>query len=80
MAYSIDATSKDCYEGTTVLINKLGIRDEEQLKRNEALLYGIKSSELMIQPLKSDLFMIGTIQAAAGVIDNLIEFFNTAIV
>ena len=54
MAYSIDATSEDCYEGTTVLINKLGIRDEDQLMRNEALLYGIKSSELMAQPLKPD--------------------------
>ena len=52
MSYSIDATSEDCYEGTTVLINKLNIRDEEQLKKNEALLYGVKSSELMTQPLK----------------------------
>lgn len=28
MGYSIDPISADCYEGTTCLINKLGITDE----------------------------------------------------
>ena len=31
MAYSIEASSDHCYEGTTCLINKLNIRDEEKL-------------------------------------------------
>lgn len=31
MAYSIDAPSDQCYEGTTCLINKLNIRDETKL-------------------------------------------------
>lgn len=36
MAYSIDATTDRCYEGTTCLINKLDIRDEEKLSEAEA--------------------------------------------
>ena len=36
MAYSIEASSDHCYEGTTCLINKLGIRDEEKLAEVEA--------------------------------------------
>ncbi len=36
MAYSIEASSDSCYEGTTCLINKLGIRDEALLARTES--------------------------------------------
>ena len=36
MAYSIEATTEDCYPGTTCLINKLGIQDEERLAATEA--------------------------------------------
>ena len=28
MAYSLNPSSDNCYEGTTCLVNKLGIRDE----------------------------------------------------
>lgn len=31
MAYSIDSIPDNCYEGTSCLINKLDIRDEEKL-------------------------------------------------
>ena len=31
MFYSLDPLQDDCYEGTTVLINKFGIRDNEKL-------------------------------------------------
>lgn len=36
MAYSIEASSDGCYEGTTCLINKLDIRDEDKLAEVEA--------------------------------------------
>ena len=35
MAYSLDSVSDGCYENTSVLINKFGIRDEEQLNTLE---------------------------------------------
>lgn len=38
MAYSIEATSDQCYEGTTCLINKLNIRDEVKLAEAEAMI------------------------------------------
>ena len=36
MAYSIEDITEDCYEGTSCLINKLGIRNKEKLKAFEA--------------------------------------------
>lgn len=38
MPYDIEASSDSCYEGTTCLINKLDIRDEEELASVEAAL------------------------------------------
>ncbi|MBR5152997.1 MAG: Fic family protein [Clostridia bacterium] len=35
MPYSLDSVSDGCYENTTVLINKLGLRNEEQLNEIE---------------------------------------------
>ena len=37
MAYSITPSADDCYPGTSVLVNKLNIRDQKQLDENEAL-------------------------------------------
>jgi len=36
MAYSVDATTDRCYKGTTCLVNKLDIRDEQKLSEAEA--------------------------------------------
>ena len=36
MAYSLNPSSDNCYEGTTCLVNKLGIRDEKKLAEIEA--------------------------------------------
>lgn len=33
MSYSIDALTNSCYEGTTCLINKLGIRYDTYLRK-----------------------------------------------
>lgn len=46
MGYSIESSTTDCYEGTTCLINKLNIRDEEQLAEYETGLTLLKSMAL----------------------------------
>ena len=51
MAYSIDATTADCYPGTTCLINKLGIRDEMALAETEAAVVLGKASLLDQHPI-----------------------------
>lgn len=50
MEYSLDSITEDCYEGTSCLINKLGIRDEEKLKEFEAAITFAKTSEYELQP------------------------------
>lgn len=51
MSYSIDASTADCYEGTTCLINKFDIRDEKQLEQIEVGITFAKLSELEQNPI-----------------------------
>ena len=51
MRYSIDSLTADCYEGTTCLINKLDIKNEEQLSQVEANITFAKASELERSPI-----------------------------
>jgi cell filamentation protein len=51
MAYSIDALTDDCYPDTTVLINKLDIREEAELAAVEAELVGTRIGEWSTNPL-----------------------------
>ena len=51
MAYSIETTTEDCYPGTTCLINKLDIQDEEQLAATEAAIVLGKAGLLDQQPI-----------------------------
>lgn len=51
MAYSIDAITDDCYSGTTCLINKLGIQDENMLAETEAAIILGKVSLLEQSPI-----------------------------
>ena len=46
MGYDINASTSNCYEGTTCLINKLGITDECKLKEFEGAVTFAKASEL----------------------------------
>lgn len=46
MSYSIESTTDGCYPGTTVLKNKLDIRDEELLDEAEALMTYINGARL----------------------------------
>ena len=52
MAYSIDPIQDSCYPGTTVLINKLDIRDEAALNEAEALATFVNASKLEQNPLE----------------------------
>ena len=54
MGYSIDPISADCYEGTTCLINKFGIKDEKKLSQMETLITTAKCQELEISPIVGD--------------------------
>lgn len=45
MGYSIDPISDNCYPGTTTLINKFDIRDEEKLHEIESVLSSARHAE-----------------------------------
>ncbi|MBO4495189.1 MAG: Fic family protein [Clostridiales bacterium] len=51
MEYELDSLTDDCYEGTTCLINKLGIRDEKKLRLMEAMISAAKCGELETNPI-----------------------------
>ena len=51
MAYSIDALTSDCYKGTTCLINKFNIKDENILKDLETTGTFSKITEYSLNPL-----------------------------
>ena len=52
MSYQLDPIDADCYPGTTVLINKLDICDEDKLNNAEALATFINASKLEEHPLE----------------------------
>lgn len=54
MSYSINSITDDCYEGTTCLVNKLGIKNEKQLSEIEADITFAKTSKLEEIPLKGN--------------------------
>ena len=54
MGYSIEATTANCYEGTTCLINKFGIKDDQQLSFVEGQITFAKGSELERNPMQGN--------------------------
>lgn len=54
MSYSINSITDDCYEGTTCLVNKFGIKSEKQLSEIEADITFAKTSKLEEIPLKGN--------------------------
>ena len=72
MAYSLNPSSDNCYEGTTCLVNKLGIHDEKLIRH-----YGY---DINFADVDTDELMIATFQASSGVIDFLVEFFENSII
>lgn len=55
MAYSTDASDNGCYPGTSVLINKLDIRNQAQLEENEALITTVQSLKFELEPFPEEL-------------------------
>lgn len=53
MGYSIDPISANCYPGTTILINKFDIRDEEKLNEIESVISSARYAEWLNTPLSS---------------------------
>ena len=54
MAYSLNPSSDNCYEGTACLVNKLGIRDEKKLSEVEAQITFAKAVMLEETPIDDD--------------------------
>ena len=50
MGYSIDPISANCYPGTTILINKFDIQDEEKLNEIEGVLSSARYAEWLNTP------------------------------
>ncbi len=46
MSYAISSTTADCYPGTTVLINKLGLHSQEMLDEVERVMTGVQTVEI----------------------------------
>jgi len=46
MSYSITSSSDNCYPGTTVLVNNLGLRSQEALDQAEKIATSLRSVEL----------------------------------
>ncbi len=54
MVYSLNPSSDNCYEGTTCLVNKFGIRDEKKLSEIEAGITFAKAVMLEETPINGD--------------------------
>ena len=54
MAYEIMPSQDDCYPGASVLVNKLGIRNQQQLDENETLIVSVKTLQIELQPLTAE--------------------------
>lgn len=54
MAYSLNPSSANCYEGTTCLINKFGIKDEKRLSELEAQITFAKAVLLEEIPIEGN--------------------------
>lgn len=54
-SYSMETSGDSCYPDSTVLINKLGIRDQEQLDEAETLILGVQSIKFELKPFSEPL-------------------------
>lgn len=50
MAYSVNASSDQCYPDTTVLVNKLGLRDPAALEEAEKVVVSLRTVEILQGP------------------------------
>ena len=81
MAYSLNSSTDNCYEGTSCLVNKLGIRDEIKMAEVEAQITFAKAVMLEEQPIEGDFsfthfkkiheFLFGDLYEWAGQVRNV---------
>ena len=50
MGYSLDPILANCYPGTTVLVNKFNIRNEEKLNEIESVIASARYAEWLNKP------------------------------
>ena len=50
MAYSVNSSNSGCYPGTTVLINKLGLKSQAALDNVESVAVALRSAEIESDP------------------------------
>ena len=50
MSYTIESGTADCYEGTSVLVNKFNIRDEAELAELETVITATKITIILSKP------------------------------
>ncbi len=50
MAYSVTASQDSCYPGSTVLVNKIGLREQSALDRAESVAFAFHSAEIELKP------------------------------
>ena len=50
MAYSVTSSEDGCYPGTTVLINKLGLKSQQALDAAESVAVTLRSAEIECEP------------------------------
>lgn len=53
MPYTVDATTNDCYPGTTVLVNRFDLKDQEELSFVESYLVTAKAAQWEEKPMCS---------------------------
>ncbi len=61
MAYSLDSLKDDCYPGTTVLINKLDIRNDKLLAEAEQTITAINYAQIEKEMKFVDVDLLRTI-------------------
>lgn len=54
MSYEMDASTDSCYEGTTCLINKFGVKDSDRLSEIEGRITFAKAVALEQQPINGE--------------------------
>ncbi len=77
MGYEIDAVSADCYEGTSCLINKFGVKDEDKLSDIEAAITFAKASELEKNPIVGKFDLVHYLSIHKFLFEDIYEWAGT---
>lgn len=59
MGYSLDSSDAGCYPGTTVLVNKLGLKSQKALDEAESVAVSFRSVEILLSPFTEEISFAG---------------------